>query len=275
MQFDKVGCYALTSVYARKREELENQGKSADEASELAAKWLMHIVDKTAQSGRTVNQTEVQRQGAGWEFLLQFKSSPVQQTQFEIVAFQEWNADKGNGKKLKKFLAAVLINHFIVPVWNSAIEAALACLTNWGVPEEEKRKRLWRILYGNMIAGSLGSICFLGAVLEGAADFAAGLIVGDKSRFRDSFGELIPAEGAVSALANHVEKFAKALGEVGEKDINDTMLDMVESIGASVPGISWVTRKGMQTYRAATEDTREKQKRIRAYERRKRAKKRR
>lgn len=271
MQFDKVGCYALTAVYARKREEFENQGKGKQEASELAAQWLMHIVDKTAQSGRTINQTEVQRSGEGWAFLLQFKSAPVQQTQFEIVAFQEWNADKGNGKKLKKFLAAVLINHFIVPAWSSAIEAAVACLANWGVPEEEKRKRLWRILFGNMISGSLGSICFLGAILEGAADFAAGLIVGDKSRFKDSFGEMVPAEGAISALASHIEKFAKALGEVGEKDINETMLDMCEAVGASVPGVSWMTRKGFEAYRAATEDPREKQNRINRYERRKRA----
>ena len=274
MQFDKVGCYALTAVYARKREEFENQGKGKQEASELAAQWLMHIVDKTAQSGRTINQTEVQRSGEGWAFLLQFKSAPVQQTQFEIVAYQEWNADKGNGKKLKKFLAAVLINHFIVPAWSSAIEAAVACLANWGVPEEEKRKRLWRILFGNMISGSLGSICFLGAILEGAADFAAGLIVGDKSRFKDSFGDMVPAEGAISALASHIEKFAKALGEVGEKDINETMLDMCEAVGASVPGVSWVTRKGFEAYRAATEDPNEKQKRINRYERRKRAKER-
>ncbi len=257
MQFDKFGVYALAGVYYNKRCELETQGKTKEEASELAASWVMHIVDKTAQSGRIVNQTEAQRAGAGWAYLLQFKSAPAQQTQFEITAIQEALAMPNDAARWKKAATVVLINHVMVPVINTAIEGLLACLTSWGLPDEEKRKRLLQMLIANIISGSLGSLVFIGVVMEGIGDLLGKVATGDRPNMydlRNSMGRQMPAAEMLNLWINQGDKAVRAFMEITEGDIQQGVEDLVFAIGAVIPGVSWAARKGKQTLKSIREE---------------------
>ena len=256
MGFDKLGVYALAGVYHQKRCELETQGKSAEEASELASSWLMHIVDKTAQTTRTVNTTELQRAGGAWGILLQFKSAPAQQTQFEITAIQDALAHPEDAKRWKKAAVCVLVNHVIVPTINTAIESVVACLTSWVLPDEEKRRRLVEMWIANIVSGSLGSVVFIGTVAEGVGSLLGKVASGgDVNMYdlRNSLGRQIPAAEMLNLWVNQGDKAIKALLEVGDGDIAEGVEDMAFAVGAVVPGLSWISRKGKQALDSARE----------------------
>ena len=256
MGFDKLGVYALAGVYHQKRCELETQGKGAEEASELASSWLMHIVDKTAQTTRAVNTTELQRAGGAWGILLQFKSAPAQQTQFEITAIQEALAHPEDAKRWKRAAVCVLVNHVIVPTINTAIESVVACLTSWGVPDEEKRRRLVEMWIANIVSGSLGSVVFIGTVAEGVGSLLGKVASGgDVNMYdlRNSLGRQIPAAEMLNLWVNQGDKAIKALLEVGDGDIAEGVEDMAFALGAVVPGLSWISRKGKQALDSARE----------------------
>lgn len=255
-RFDSFGVYALALVYHNRRSALESQGMSAQEASETAASWLMHIVDKTAQTTRTVNTTELQRAGGVWGILLQFKSAPAQQTQFELGAIQEALAVPTDAKRWKKAAACVLINHLIVPTFNTAIESVLSCLTSWGIPDEEKRDRLIELWIANIISGSLGSIFFLGTVIEGAGCIVGKVATGNKVNtydLRNSLGRQILAAEMLNLWVNHGDKAIKAFAELTDGDIQEGAYEMAKALLSLVPGTSWVARKGFKAYESATE----------------------
>ena len=255
-RFDKLGVYALALVYHNRRCTLESQGMSAREASETAASWLMHIVDKTAQTTRTVNTTELQRAGGAWGILLQFKSAPAQQTQFELGAIQEALAVPTDAKRWKKAAACVLINHLIVPTFNTAIESVLSCLTSWGIPDEDKRDRLIELWIANIISGSLGSIFFLGTVIEGAGGIVGKVATGNEVNtydLRNSLGRQIPAAEMLNLWVNHGDKAIKAFAELTDGDIQEGAYEMAKALLSLVPGTSWVARKGFKAYESATE----------------------
>jgi hypothetical protein len=249
---DKVGVYALAGVYKCQREALENAGRRGEEASELAASWLMHIVDKTAQSSRTINTTQLQRAGGAWNAILQFKSSPIQQTQFEIVAFQEWAATGyGMNEKGKKVAAAILINHIFLPMITTAVQTMMLYLTSWGEPEDEKRKKLIAIFIANAISGSWGSVVFTGCLIEGVASaLANSMITGEKPSLARDFRGFIPAEGAVSQWLRTGDKALKCLLECTQKDILDTAIELADALAQ----LNWVGRTASKTIKSANKD---------------------
>ena len=256
MKFDMFGVYILSGVYHNRRCELESQGKSKEEASEIASSWLMHIVDKTAQTTRTVNTTELQRAGGAWGILLQFKSAPAQQTQFEITAIQDALAAPNDAARWKKAGVAILINHLIVPTINTAIESVLTCLTGWGIPDDEKRQRLIEMWIANCVSGSLGSIVFLGTIVEAVGNLVGKVAVGEKPNaydLRNSVGRQIPAAEMVNLWLNQGDKAIRAFCEITEGDIQEGCYDMVKAVTAVTPGLSWLSRKGFKAYESATD----------------------
>jgi hypothetical protein len=254
--FDKFSTYLLAGVYHNRRCELESQGKPAEEASELASSWLMHIVDKTAQTTRTVNTTELQRAGGAWGILLQFKSAPAQQTQFEVAAIQDALAAPDDAKRWKRAATVILINHMIVPTITTAIESLLTCLTSWGIPDDEKRDRLIQMWIANCISGSLGSVVFLGTIAEAVGEIAGKVATGEKvNRYdlRNSLGRQMPAAEMLNLWLTQGDKAIKAMMEVKEGDINEGVYELSKALLSVIPGTSWAARKGFKAYESATE----------------------
>jgi hypothetical protein len=254
--FDKFSTYLLAGVYHNRRCELESQGKSAEEASELASSWMMHIIDKTAQTTRAVNTTELQRAGGAWGILLQFKSAPAQQTQFEIAAIQDALAAPDDAKRWKRAATIILINHMIVPTITTAIESLLTCLTSWGIPDEEKRDRLIQMWIANCISGSLGSILFIGAIAESFCELAGKVATGEKANLyelKKSLGRQMAASDIVGVWADQGYKAIKAMMEITDGDINEGVYELSKALLSVIPGTSWAARKGFKAYESATE----------------------
>ncbi len=259
MEFDEFGVYALAGVYHNRRCELEAQGKSAKEASELASSWLMHIVDKTAQTTRTLNTTELQRAGGAWGILLQFKSAPAQQTQFEIVAIQEALAHPEDAKRWKRAAACIVINHLIVPTINTAIESMLSLLTSWGIPDEDKRRRLVEMWIANIVSGSLGSVVFLGTIVEGVGNLLGKVATdGEVNAYdlRNSLGRQIPAAEMLNLWVNQGDRAIRALHSLSDGDIQEGVEELAFAVGAVIPGVSWASRKARQALESAREGAR-------------------
>jgi hypothetical protein len=252
---DKFSVFMLASIYRRQRAALERDGMNPEEASENAAAALMHIVDKTAQTARTINTTQLQRAGGAWSLVLQFKSAPAQQTQFEIAAVQDALARKNDVAAWKKALAVLAINHLIVPAINTFIESALLCLTSLDFPpDEEKRKRIAAIFIANMISGSWGSVAFLGTVIEGAASAIADYsIEGKKPSIYTVSSQPVPAMSAVDVLLSNYTMATKALDEFNEGDITDAVIDLAAAIGKSVPGVAWPVKTAYKIHKSAKE----------------------
>ncbi len=252
--FDKLGVFFLAPVYRRKRAALERDGVSPNEASEMAAASLMHIIDKTAQTARTINSTELQRAGGLAALVLQFKSAPAQQTQFEIAAVQDALSRKDDVKAWKKALAVITINHIIVPTINSIIESAFAMLVNLDLPDEEKRKRLLAILCANLLSGSWGSVAFLGVVIEGVSSMLFDALIEDRkpSLFaRDA--NPVPAMTAVDTVVSNVSLASKAIDEFNEGDIEQAVIDMLTAVGGSLPAVAWPTKTAAKIYKSVKE----------------------
>ena len=137
-----------------------------------------------------------------------------------------------------------------------AIESVVACLTSWGVPDEEKRRRLVEMWIANVVSGSLGSVVFIGTVAEGVGSLlgkaASG---GDVNMYdlRNSLGRQIPAAEMLNLWANQGDKAWKAFLEIGEGDIAEGVEDLAFAVGAVVPGLSGPSRKAKQALDAARE----------------------
>lgn len=173
-----------------------------------------------------------------------------------LPAIQEALAHPEDAKRWKRAAVCVLVNHVIVPTINTAIESVVACLTSWGVPDEEKRRRLVEMWIANVVSGSLGSVVFIGTVAEGVGSLlgkaASG---GDVNMYdlRNSLGRQIPAAEMLNLWANQGDKAWKAFLEIGEGDIAEGVEDLAFAVGAVVPGLSWPSRKAKQALDAARE----------------------
>lgn len=271
---DKVGVLIASGVYFRRRQQLELQGKTLAEAHELASNWMMAIVDSTMQSGRTVNMTEAQRKG-GINAFIQFKSSPMQQLQYEITAYQEWAADIKNREKLKNFVKAVVVNHVLVPFGMTIVDTLMAFLTSWGIPDEEKKDRLLARLMKEVIAGPFGSLFFIGGFLEHGTDVIVQLALGIKSAYGGVFGHLVPAESALDFVAKNVEDIVDAMKDISNGEYAEAMVAIGLATANLTPGLSWTARTGKKIYDSVNEDPREKAKKARAKARREARKRRR
>lgn len=252
--FDMATVYLQAGIYRRRRAELEKNGMDAHEASETAAAWLMHIVDKTAQTARTLNTTQLQRAGGAWAFMLQFKSAPAQQSQFEITAAQEVLANPADAKRWKKLATVIAVNHIIVPAMNTIIESAFAALVQGGMPDDEKRKRQLATLLANMLTGSLGSIVFIGFVVEGLASALMDKVVLDRKPSMYNFSrQQIPALSVIGNAFGAYNQFAEALENMQWADVSDTAIEMATAIGSVIPGLSWPARTVEKAHKARKE----------------------
>jgi hypothetical protein len=271
---DKVGVLIASGVYCNRRQELELQGNTTEDAHELASQWLMAIVDNSMQSGRTINMTEAQRKG-GLAAFIQFQSAPMQQLQFEVVAYQEWAADRKNREKLKNYVKTVVVNHVLVPFGMTIVDTLMAFLTSWGIPDEEKRKRILATLIGEMITGPFASLFFIGAFLQHGRDMLVNSALGIKSAYGGAFGNLVPAEGAAEYIVKNVEDIVDAMKDITNGEYVEAMVAIGLATANITPGLSWTARTGKKIYDSVNEDPREKAKKARVKARREARKRRR
>ena len=219
------------AIYLKAEKDYLDKGFSPEEAQARAISAAGSHIERTQQSGRTQDQTNLIRRIPLARMFMMFASAPLQLAQYEIRAFQQLS--RGVPGASNKVVNSMLINHVLIPALIALARAAWKALTQGDdddetEEEERKRKAEWAISFGVECAlGQYNAVPLLGS----ATSALANLILGGEhfaqqwSLANMSFASRVAKEGSdsVKALVEHFvnDPYAKPSWDEVIKEFND------------------------------------------------------
>ena len=185
------------------------RGMSEEDA--MAETWS--IVERTQQSSRMENQTQVQRRNKLGRMFYQFLSTQQQYLSYETVAIRKIIADPWSVKRWGNLGRVILLNHFILPsLYYWVGELYKACLGQ-EPPEDE-----WKDWVISCMLGPIGSLMAVGFMCKATLERIF-------KGFRFSGGAaVLPMESWVNTQINDGAKLMQAIF-ASDGDTWDNMLD--------------------------------------------------
>lgn len=219
------------AIYLKAEKDYLDKGFSPEEAHARAISAAGSHVERTQQSGRTQDQTNLIRRIPLARMFMMFASAPLQLAQYEIRAFQQLS--RGVPGASNKVVNSMLINHVLVPALVALARAAWKALTQGDdddetEEEERKRKAEWAISFGVECAlGQYNAVPLLGSATSALANRILGgeHFAKQWSLANMSFASRVAKEGSdsVKALVEHFvnDPYAKPSWDEVIKEFND------------------------------------------------------
>lgn len=219
------------AIYLKAEKGYLDKGFSPEEAQARAISAAGSHIERTQQSGRTQDQTNLIRRIPLARMFMMFASAPLQLAQYEIRAFQQLS--RGVPGASNKVVNSMLINHVLTPALIALARAAWKALTQGDdddetEEEERKRKAEWAISFGVECAlGQYNAVPLLGSATSALANRILGgeHFAQEWSLANMSFASRVAKEGsdAAKTLVEHFvnDPYAKPSWDEVIKEFND------------------------------------------------------